>query len=146
MSGIDSLFAWLWRRGAATPDPVAGLHLVADDAAELTEIGKRLEAEYHATAPAVISANLARLASRSVPVRAVRPTGVTGLAQVCFADGTVVFVRGTRPGDLSWLAVKSLLQPIRFEAFRREPRGVILDLAWPGDRVSVLAVGLDEAV
>lgn len=44
------------------------------------------------------------------------------------------------------MAVKSLLQPIRFEAFRREPRGVILDLAWPGDRVSVLAVGLDEAV
>lgn len=143
---MDSLFAWWWRRGAASPDPASALHLTAGDAAELAEIGHRVEAEYSASAPAVISANLARLVSRRVPVRAVRATGVTGLGQVCFADGTVVFVRGTRPGDLSWLAVKSLLQPIRFEAFRRESRGVILDLTWPGDRVSVLAVGLDQAV
>lgn len=147
MSGIESILAWLRRRASASPqDPAAGLHLAANDAAELAEIGRRVAQEYRASSSAVISANLARLTSRRVPVRAVRPSGVQGMAQVCFADGTVVFVMGQRTGDLSWLAVKSLLHQICFEAYHAEPRGVILDLAWPGDRVSVVAVGLDQAV
>ena len=146
MSGIEAILAWWRRRAPDARDPADGLHLAAEDAAELAEIGRQVAQEYRATSPAVISANLARLISRRVPVRAVRPSGVPGLAQVCFADGTVVFVKAQRPGDLSWLAVKSLIHQICFEAYHAEPRGVVLELAWPGDRVSVVAVGLDQAV
>ena len=145
MSGFESILAW-WRRRARPLDPAEGLNLNETDVAELTAIEHRLEREYRATAPAVISLNLARLRNRRVPVRAVRAAEVRGMAQLCFADGTVVFVRSQRPGDLGVLVVRSAMQPILFEAFHTEPRGVVIDLAWRGDRVSVVAVGLDEAV
>lgn len=135
-----------WFGGHVEPEErAAEFDLAADDFAELTEIGRRVAAEYGASSPAVIRLNLARLVNRRVPVRAIRAGGSQEIAALCFADGTVVLIRGFHTGDLGRLAVRAVLQQLTFEDYRSGRDGVIMDLAGPRERVSVLAVGVDRA-
>ena len=144
MFGLDPIRRWfggLAGSGFRAPD---SLPLAQADLAELTEIGRRVATEYGASSPAVIRLNLARLAARRVPVRAIRSAGAHRFAALCFADGTVVLVRGFHSGDLGRLAVRALLHQLTFEDYHNGSEGVIIDLAAPRERVSVLAVGLDR--
>jgi len=147
MFGLDPIRRWFG--GLAGPDFRArnsnSLALSEEDLAELTEIGRQVAMEYGASSPAVIRLNLARLVSRRVPVRAIRSGGTREVAGLCFADGTVVLVRGFRTGDLGRLAVRAVLHQLTFEDYHAGRDGVIIDLASPRERVSVLAVGLDRA-
>lgn len=143
MFGLEPIRRWFG--GHAEPVTRAHLPLAEADVAELTEIGRQVAAEYGASSPAVIRLTLARLVNRRVPVRAIRAGGSQEVAALCFADGTVVMIRGFRSGDLGRLAVRALLQQLTFEDYHSGRDGVIIDLAGPRERVSVLAVGLDRA-
>jgi len=104
---VGLLGRWLGRLGAHR----AGAASLLDpaDLAELEALGEDLVHEYPGAAPEVIVATARRLMARGVPLRAVRDAGMgTGVGQLCFADGTVLTVRGGQPGCLGRVAVQAL--------------------------------------
>ena len=74
-----------------------------------------------------------------------RPGPARGLARICFADGTTLQVRGRQVGDLGYLAATAITQKVWVSNYHTEHSTVVLDLDWNRGRVSVLAVGLDQA-
>ncbi len=126
---------------ALPEDPLVAT-LDPHDAGELAAIARRVESEFAATSPNVLHARLNQLLARKVPIRAVRSAGAAGLAQMCFADGVVIVVRGRRQGDLAKLAVSALRFPIRLASVHDEAPGIVLDLDSNAGRTSVLAVSV----
>lgn len=141
------------RRGPAEPPvaadfvpaPVNTLGLADSDAAELWELGRRVEDEFGLAPVQLLLNRLGVVVRRNVPLRAVRPGPSRGLARICFADGTTLQVRGRQSGDLGNLAVTTLTQKVWVSDFHAEHSNVVLNLDWNRGRVSVLAVGLDQA-
>lgn len=125
--------------------PPASLNLAESDAAELIEVERRVEQEFGLAPVQILLNRLGNVVHRSVPLRAVRPGPARGLARICFADGTTLQVRGRQAGDLGYLAVTALNQKVWVSDFHAEHSNVVLDLNWSRGRVSVLAVGLDQA-
>lgn len=121
------------------------LNLDETDAAELLELERRVEQEFGLAPVQILLNRLGNVVRRSVPLRAVRPGPARGLARICFADGTTLQVRGRQAGDLGYLAVTALNQKVWVSDFHAEHSNVVLDLDWSRGRVSVLAVGLDQA-
>ena len=125
--------------------PPAPLNLAESDAAELIEVERRVEQEFGLAPVQILLNRLSNVVRRNVPLRAVRPGPARGLARICFADGTTLQVRGRQAGDLGYLAVTALNQKVWVSDFHAEHSNVVLDLDWSRGRVSVLAVGLDQA-
>lgn len=128
-----------------TPAPLNTLGLAASDADELWELGRRVEEEFGLAPVQILLNRLGNVVRRNVPLRAVRPGPSRGLARICFADGTTLQVRGRQVGDLGNLAVTTLTQKVWVSDFHAEHSNVVLNLDWNRGRVSVLAVGLDQA-
>lgn len=144
MPGLDPIWRWFGRQ--TVPERSwADLPLARADVAELSRIGRQVAADYGFSSPVVIRSNLARLVSRRVPVRAIRRGGAEQVGALCFADGTVVLVRGQHAGDLGRLAVRALHQQLTFEDFHADSDQLIIELAGPHERLSVVAVGLEPA-
>lgn len=141
MFGLPPLGNWFSREPSATATD--GLQLSAEDVAELTRIGHDIAAEYVLSSPAVLSANLARLLARRVPVRSVAGGSIPRVGGLHFADGTVVLVKGMRTGDLGRVATRALLHQVTLEGFHCTNDGVVLDLLAAGHPVSLMAVSLD---
>ncbi|MFT4215714.1 MAG: hypothetical protein QM619_00790 [Micropruina sp.] len=127
------------------PAPSDTLGLSEADAAELRELERQLEQEYGVVRVQLLMHRLAGVVHRDVPLRAVRPGPVRGLARMCFADGTTVQVRGRQAGDLGYLAATAITRTVRISDFHAEQSSVVVDLNWDRGRVSVLAIGLDQA-
>lgn len=121
------------------------LGLADEDAKELWELGRRVEDEFGLVPVQILVNRLGSVVRRKVPLRAVRPGPARGLARICFADGTTLQVRGRQVGDLGQLAVTTLTHKVWVSDFHAEHSSVVLDLDWNRGRVSVLAVGLDQA-
>ncbi|MBP8921442.1 MAG: hypothetical protein KBG85_17195 [Micropruina sp.] len=132
------------RLAAAQPVP-AGFALTESDAAELQAVARSVELEMGTAPVQLLLIRIGNVARRRVPVRAVRPGPVRGLARICFADGTTVQARGRHVGDLGSLAISAMSQRVLVSDFHADDRNVVVDLGWPRGRVSVLAVGLDQA-
>lgn len=126
------------------PLPVSLLGLDDSDAAELFEMGRRVEQEFGLAPVQILLNRLGNVTRRSVPLRSVRPGPARGLARICFADGTTVQVRGRQMGDLGQLAVTAITQKVWMSNYHAEHSNVVLELDWKRGHVSVLAVGLDQ--
>lgn len=133
------------RRSRASAPDNDHLGLDEADAAELAELSRRFDAEYAAAGVQVMLNRMGEVVRRNVPVRAVAPGPVKGLARIRFADGTTLQVRGRHAGDLGQLAVTTITQRVLVSAYRPEHNSVVVDLDWRRGRVSVVAVGLDQA-
>ena len=125
--------------------PLPPLDLTEPDALELAELGRRVEQEFGLAPVQILLNRLGSVTRRNVPLRAVRPGPARGLARICFADGTTLQVRGRRVGDLGFLAATAITQKVWVSNYHTEHSNVVLDLDWNRGRVSVLAVGLDQA-
>lgn len=125
--------------------PSNHLGLAESDAAELWELGRRVEQEFGVAPNQVVLYRLGSVVRRNVPLRAVRPGPARGLARIYFADGTTLQVRGRQVGDLGYLAATAITQKVWVSDFHAEHSNVVLDLDWGRGHVSVLAVGLDQA-
>jgi len=125
--------------------PAESLGLDAQDATELLELGRRVEQEFGLVPVQLVLNRLGNVVRRNVPLRAVRPGPARGLARICFADGTTLQVRGRKVGDLGYLAATAITQKVWVSHYHQEHSNVVLDLDWSRGRVSVLAVGLDQA-
>ena len=125
------------------PPPM--LNLDEADASELLDIERRVEEEFGLAPVQILLNRLGNVVRRQVPLRAVRPGPSRGLARICFADGTTLQVRGRQVGDLGYLAATAITQKVWVSDFHAEHSNVVLDLDWSRGRVSVLAVGLDQA-
>lgn len=134
---------WLGRLGAHR----AGAASLLDpaDLAELEALGEDLVHEYPGAAPEVIVATARRLMARGVPLRAVRDAGLgTGVGQLCFADGTVLTVRGGQPGCLGRVAVQALQGRARLVGCEVRGPQVRLAVVWGrhAEPLRALAVGV----
>lgn len=125
--------------------PRSTLNLDETDAAELLALERRIEQEFGAAPVQLLLHRLGNVTARNVPLRTVRPGSSRGLARICFADGTTLQVRGRHAGDLGQLAVTAITQKVWVSHYRAQESSVVLDLDWHRGRVSVLAVGLDQA-
>ncbi|MCB0891960.1 MAG: hypothetical protein R2703_16205 [Micropruina glycogenica] len=125
--------------------PLPPLELTEPDALELAELGRRVEQDFGLAPVQILLHRLGNVTRRSVPLRAVRPGPARGLARICFADGTTLQVRGRQVGDLGYLAATAITQKVWVSNYHTEHSTVVLDLDWNRGRVSVLAVGLDQA-
>ncbi|HEY3340326.1 MAG TPA: hypothetical protein VGK18_17640 [Propionicimonas sp.] len=142
MFGLGPFGRWITHAEPAA-DLVAGMNLLGSDMDELALIARTVSAEYGVSSPAVISANLTRLLNRRVPVTSLTAGGALGFANLNFADGTVILVRGGQTGELGMLAVRALQHQVRLESFACGPDRVVLTLAGGGGRLfDVTAVGV----
>lgn len=141
MFGLGSLGRWLAHSDPAAAS-VAGMDLLGSDVAELAQIARSVSAEYGVSSPAVISANLARLLGRRVPIRSLTSGGAAGMAYLHFSDATVLLVRGQRVGDLGLMAVRAMQHLVRLEGFSCTASGVVLNLDCGNRTLTVTAVGL----
>ena len=144
MFGLGPIRRWVTELVVPARVPSAGLSLAEEDVEELSAIGARVAAEYGASSPAVLSANLARLIRRQVPVRAFRSGEVRCVGGLQFADGTVVLVRGRRAGDLGRLAAGVHVGPVHLDDFHAEPDGVTVDVSFGGHHERLHALGITE--
>jgi hypothetical protein len=142
MLGLGPIRGWFTHSAEPARVASAGLGLVASDVAELADIGSLVAAEYGISSPAVLSANLARLIRRRVPVRALRAAGVRSVGGLHFADGTVVLVRGRHVGDLGRVAAGLHYGPVQLADFHADRDHVTLEVSYNGhrDQLSVLGV------
>jgi hypothetical protein len=142
MLGLGPIRGWFTHSAEPARVASAGLGLVASDVAELADIGNLVAAEYGISSPAVLSANLARLIRRRVPVRALRAAGVRSVGGLHFADGTVVLVRGRHVGDLGRVAAGLHYGPVQLADFHADRDHVTLEVSYNGhrDQLSVLGV------
>lgn len=120
------------------------LNLTEQDARDLVEVGRRLEAEFTVTPSLLVLHRLRSLDNRKVPLRGVKPGAAHGLGRLCFADGTVIQVRGRHDGDLGTLSARAMRSRVWLDGYHQEPLGVVVDIGWTHGGVSVLAVGLDQ--
>ncbi|MFT4295381.1 MAG: hypothetical protein QM582_08205 [Micropruina sp.] len=125
--------------------PGNSLGLDEADAEELRELERQIEQEFGVARVQVLMHRLTNVVRRNVPLRAVRPGPARGLARICFADGTTVQVRGRQVGDLGYLAATAITRTVWVSDFHAEQSNVVVDLDWDRGRVSVVAVGLDQA-
>jgi hypothetical protein len=121
------------------------LGLLETDLAELTAVGHRVAQEFGRAPVQVLLHRIGNVVRRNVPLRAIRPGPSRGLARMCFADGTTLQVQGRQVGDLGQLAVTAITHKVRVSDYHAEQSLVVVDLEWGRGRVSVLAVGLDQA-
>lgn len=135
---------WSWLKRAAGPlvnDPE--FVLSPDDAVELEDAAFRIASEYAVSAPEVIAVTVRQLVRRRVPIRAIRGTAASpGIAELCFADGTILLVRGEHSGDLGKVAIWLIHGGIAIDGLRFEPRRILLELVVAERRASVVALGV----
>lgn len=141
MFGLGMFGRWI-AHTEPTANSAVGMRLLGSDVDELAAIARSVSAEYGVSSPAVISANLARLLNRRVPVTSLTPGGALGFANLNFADATVLLVRGGQTGELGMLAVQALLHRVRLDGFTCTHDGVDIHLASANRVVSVTAVGV----
>ncbi|MGC3993748.1 MAG: hypothetical protein QM779_06540 [Propionicimonas sp.] len=146
MFGFDG-----WRRRFAhDPGPArrnaAGLGIAASDIDELTALATQVASEYGLSSPVVVSATLARLLRRQVPVRAVQPAQGRCLGGLQFADGTVVLVRGRHAGDLGKVAAGVHFGVVRLADFHAASGAVTLELSYGTHRDELCALGITQPV
>ncbi len=142
MFGRGRLREWLGLSETPAVPASVGLHLAAADVEELAAIGREVAAEYGASSPAVLRANLTRLLARRVPVRGLRGGLVRSVGGLQFADGTVVLVRGRHVGDLGRIAVGIQLGEVQLAGFRNESDGITLEVRYGGHRDQLCALGV----
>ncbi|MFT3861561.1 hypothetical protein [Micropruina sp.] len=154
VGALMALTALFFRRPRPSRRPVdrdewfalpPSLNLAEQDVRELAELGRRMEQEFGVAPVQILLDRLGIVTRRNVPLRSVRPGPARGLARICFADGTTVQVRARQVGDLGQLAVTAITEKVWVSDYRAENSNVVLDLNWNRGRVSVLAVGLDQA-
>jgi len=138
---VIGLGIWLLRRG----------HLAQprNEIAEPLDLDVRFDAVFAETVgqrDELIASRLDQVVVRQVPVRRLEPVPELHTVRLCFADGTRMFGRGARPGDLgvlSMLVAKHIVSPTRS---RRDGAGNHLMLRVEGRRepVDVVITGLDQ--
>ena len=106
--------AWWSRRPRAkhgSPPLVDGFS--DGDLAELDDVFAAAEAEEARHRDTQLAIRMAPLVARAVPARRIEPVPGVHAARIRFADGTAVFVRGRKPGDVGvlarWLTVSSVV-------------------------------------
>lgn len=127
-------------------DTLSHLGVVApQDAQDLIEAAATISLDYAATSPHVIAQDLRRLRARGVPIRrvAAKPA-VHGVAELHFADGTSVMIRGRHPGDLGRIAVCALQGHLWLEDCEADPHGVTLRLRTPNGSHDVVALWVEH--
>lgn len=110
------------------------------DRAELDAVGAALLAEHHAATEPLLVRRLRTLTGRGVPVSRVEATGIHGQWRLGFADSTSLLVRERRPGDMALLGVRLLSGRVRLASYELVTGGALLEVAWRGGRLRVLAV------
>lgn len=132
---------WGWLRHREDPQ----LLLSPEDLAELETAAARVAGEFAVSAPEVIAATAARLLRRRVPVRGVSGSALApGVAELRFADGTVVIVRAGHSGDLGRLAVWLVQGTVSLLGFEAAPGRVTLEVAHDGHRLRLTTLGVRQ--
>ncbi len=121
----------------------AGLHLDPETDAAL----KATAGEFAQAVNALLSAHLAVVRRRRVPVNRVSAAPATHLARVRFADGTTVLVQGLRPGGASDLAAGVITSgPVCLARVTARENQLVLTFDLGGRRrAQLLAVGMDQS-
>jgi len=138
---VVGLGVWLLRRD----------HLAqpGNQIAEPIDLDVRLDAAFAETVnqrDELIASRLDQVVVRQVPVRRLEPVPELHTVRLCFADGTRMFGKGAKPGDLgvlSMLVAKHMVWPTRSH---RDGAGNHLMLRVEGrrDPVDVVITGLDQ--
>lgn len=132
-------------RGSDQDTPDVGL--TPEDTAELTrEFAAVAEESSHAL-ESLLDRRLWVLASRRVPVRAIRHApGLPHTGRLVFADGTVLLARAQRPGELYRLALAVADgRSVTIDAWSHGPDGTALRCTWSQEGADLLVLGLDQA-
>ena len=133
----DELWGWLRHRGDTD------LELNPQDRAELEAAALRVASEFAGSAPEVIVATAAQLLHRQVPIRGVAGAALApGVAELRFADGTVVIVRAQHPGDLGKLAVWRVHGRVSLLGWVTSTGTVCLEVGEGEHRLRVIALGV----
>ncbi|MDQ3054551.1 MAG: hypothetical protein M3R66_12290 [Actinomycetota bacterium] len=138
---VIGLGVWLLRRD----------HLArpGTEIAEPVDLDVRLDAAFAEMVDQrdeLIASRLDQVVIRQVPVRRLEAVPELHTVRLCFADGTRMFGKGAKPGDLgvlSMLVAKHVVRPTRS---RRDGAGNHLMLRVEGRRepVDVVITGLDQ--
>lgn len=126
------------------PSPTAE-GLVPDDEAELARTLAAAAREESHTLESLVDHRLRVLASRHVPLRAIRAAPGPHTGRLAFADSTVLLARARRPGELYRLAVAIPDNAITIEAWSHEQDGTVLTFRWPQDSAELVVIGLDQS-
>lgn len=119
--------------------------LAPQDEAELSREFAAVEQESGHHLTLLLDRRLRVLATRRIPLRAIRPAPGPRTGRLVFADSTVLLARAHRPGELYRLAVAVPEHSVTLESWSHRPDGTVLHLVWPHDSAEVLAIGLDQA-
>lgn len=147
---IAAVVVWAGRRNRSRgkrADRRRGADLFLDsDVADVSAAMDEIAREHGANVSVLVQARLRPLLARGVPVRSIRATGGAGPARICFADGTVIWARGARRGDLLDLLVQVQRRPVRLVDVQPEADLTRVDFVVGDDprRVRAYAVGLDQ--
>lgn len=132
------------RGGAPRPrrpdDPV----LSPEDEDELTREFAAVEAEGAHTLESLLDLRLRVLASRRVPLRAIRTAPGPHTGRLAFADSTVLLARARRPGELYRLALAIPDNALTIDTWSHEDDGTVLTFTWAQDSAEVVVLGLDQ--
>ena len=121
------------------------LLLSPQDLAELEAAASRVAGEYAVSAPEIIVATATRLLHRRVPLRGIAGTALAqGVAELRFADGTVVIVRAEHPGDLGRVAIGLVHGRVALLGFATAASRVALDVAHDRHRLRLTALGVRQ--
>ena len=132
---------WGWLRHREDPR----LLFSPQDLADLETVAAQVAGEFAVSAPEIIVATTTRLLQRQVPVRGVSGTALApGVAELRFADGTVVVVRAEHPGDLGKLAVWVVQGTVALLGLDAAHGRVTLELAHAGHRLRLTALGVRQ--
>lgn len=133
------------RRGSGRDGPDPGL--TPEDTAELTrEFAAAAEESSHAL-ESLLDRRLWVLASRRVPLRAIRhAAGLPHSGRLVFADGTVLLARAQRPGELYRLALAVADgRSVTIDVWSHGPEGTALRCTWSRESADLLVLGLDQS-
>lgn len=119
--------------------------LAPQDEVELTREFAAVEAESGHTLESILELRVRVLASRRVPLRAIRAAPGPRTGRLAFADSTVLLARARRPGELYRLALALPDHAITIDAWSHEQDGTVLRFIWPQESAELLVIGLDQA-
>lgn len=119
--------------------------IAPQDEAELTREFAAVEHESGHALESLLELRVRVLASRHVPLRAIRASPGPHTGRLVFADSTVLLARARQPGELYRLALALPGEALTIETWSHESDGTVLRFSWPGQSAELLLIGLDQA-
>lgn len=119
--------------------------IAPQDEAELTREFAAVEQESGHALESLLELRVRVLASRHVPLRAIRTSPGPHTGRLVFADSTVLLARARRPGELYRLALALPDHSLTIETWSHEAEGTALRFTWSGESAELLVLGLDQA-